>query len=461
MLNRYRMIFIIIALFAILIATMLFKTTVVDAPLWNEKAAGTLVSGDSITPERGKILASDGSILSVSVRYYMVRLDLRSPNFKPEAIDSLLPRLCSQLESLHTQPQRTAAQWKVLFDNEIKKEKSNRSRTFLISKKMTKAELDTLRTFAYLNSRNGRTIITAQSLDCREKPFGRMAARSIGNINDLKHGTSGLEKELDSLLYGKPGVKKKVQLTTAIKEWEDIAAINGYDILTSIDVQIQDILETELYNMCVEQEPEWATAVLMDVKTGDIKAISNLSWNETAHDYIETVNHAVRSWELGSVMKPISLAIAIEDGFVHASTPVTIGASFPYAQARPITDTHSIGANPTVTEVLAGSSNIGTARIITSTMEKSHGNSVNALRKSDSSNRSTSESPARADPQYNRSEAPTRGWRTLGASTCRVAATDMPCNSRRSPTLQSSTPSQTTESLCARGLLRSCGETTR
>ena len=87
MLNRYRMIFIIIALFAILIATMLFKTTVVDAPLWNEKAAGTLVSGDSITPERGKILASDGSILSVSVRYYMVRLDLRSPNFKPEAID--------------------------------------------------------------------------------------------------------------------------------------------------------------------------------------------------------------------------------------------------------------------------------------------------------------------------------------------------------------------------------------
>lgn len=225
---------------------------------------------------------------------------------------------------------------------------------------MTKAELDTLRTFAYLNTKNGRTIITAQALDCREKPFGRMAARSIGNINDLKHGTSGLEKELDSLLYGKPGVKKKVQLTTAIKEWEDIAAINGYDILTSIDVHIQDILETELYNMCVEQEPEWATAVLMDVKTGDIKAISNLSWNETAHDYIETVNHAVRSWELGSVMKPISLAIAIEDGFVHASTPVTVGASFPYAQARPITDTHSIGANPTVTEVLAGSSNIGT-----------------------------------------------------------------------------------------------------
>lgn len=366
MLNRYRMIFIIIALFAILIATMLFKTTVVDAPLWNEKAAGTLVGGDSITPERGKILASDGSILSVSVRYYMVRLDLRSPNFKTEAIDSLLPRLCSQLESLHTQPQRTAAQWKVLFDNEIKKDKDNRSRTFLISKKMTKAELDTLRTFAYLNTKNGRTIITAQALDCREKPFGRMAARSIGNINDLKHGTSGLEKELDSLLYGKPGIKKKVQLTTAIKEWEDIAAINGYDILTSIDVHIQDILETELYNMCVEQEPEWATAVLMDVKTGDIKAISNLSWNETAHDYIETVNHAVRSWELGSVMKPISLAIAIEDGFVHASTPVTIGASFPYAQARPITDTHSIGANPTVTEVLAGSSNIGTARIITS-----------------------------------------------------------------------------------------------
>ena len=173
--------------------------------------------------------------------------------------------------------------------------------------------------------------------------------------NDIVDNPKNLQfKELEAAML--PTVTSEV----------DIAAINGYDILTTIDVQIQDILETELYNMCVEQEPEWATAVLMDVKTGDIKAISNLSWNETAHDYIETVNHAVRSWELGSVMKPISLAIAIEDGFVHASTPVTIGASFPYAQARPITDTHSIGANPTVTEVLAGSSNIGTARIITS-----------------------------------------------------------------------------------------------
>ena len=360
MLNRYRMIFIIIALFAILIATMLFKTTVVDAPLWNEKAAGTLVSGDSITPERGKILASDGSILSVSVRYYMVRLDLRSPNFKPEAIDSLLPRLCSQLESLHTQPQRTAAQWKVLFDNEIKKEKSNRSRTFLISKKMTKAELDTLRTFAYLNSRNGRTIITAQSLDCREKPFGRMAARSIGNINDLKHGTSGLEKELDSLLYGKPGVKKKVQLTTAIKEWEDIAAINGYDILTTIDVQIQDILETELYNMCVEQEPEWATAVLMDVKTGDIKAISNLDRDSVSGRIIESMNRAMRGIEPGSVLKSISMIVALEDGYVgNLDTPYKTN-SWRFGNY----EFHGHPNECSARDVLRYSSNIGIAKLV-------------------------------------------------------------------------------------------------
>lgn len=367
MLNRYRFIFVIIALFALTITSLLVKTTVFDAPFWNEKAEGTLISGDSITPERGKILASDGSILAVSVRYYMVRLDFRSPNFKEDELTKpRLDSLCNQLAALRTQPGHSASEWKTLITKEIDKKRPKRSRTFLISKKMTKDELDELRSFSYLKTRNGRTIITTQALDCREKPFGRMAARSIGNVSDLKHGTSGLEKELDSLLYGKPGITKKVQLTTAIKDWEAVSAMNGYDIVTTIDVHMQDILETELYNMCVEQEPEWATAVLMEVATGDIKAISNLSWNNTIHDYTETVNRAVQSWELGSVMKPISIAIAIQDGLVHANTPVYIGPSFPYAQSRPITDTHSIGANPTVTEVIAGSSNIGTARIITS-----------------------------------------------------------------------------------------------
>lgn len=364
-LDRYRFIFVVIAFFASLIVFTLFKTTIIDAPVWNKKAEGTLISGDSITPERGKILASDGSILAVTVRYYIVRLDFRSSSFNADSIKPRLDSLCSQLAALHTQPRHSASEWKTLITAEINKKQKDRSRIFLISKKMTKAELDTLRTFSYLNTRNGRSIITTEALDCREKPYGRMASRSIGNVDDYKHGSSGLEKELDSLLYGTPGKKKKVQLTTAIKDWEAVAAMNGYDIVTTIDVHMQDILETELYNMCLAEEPEWATAILMEVATGDIKAISNLTWSNAIHDYAEIKNRALRAWELGSVMKPISIAIAMQDGFVHANTPVTIGSSFPYAHSRPITDTHPIGANPTVTEVIAGSSNIGTARIIT------------------------------------------------------------------------------------------------
>ncbi len=365
-LNRYLRIYLAILLFALLIVVKLGKTTVIDAPHWNEKARQSLLGGDTIIPERGKILAADGSILAVSVRYYQVRLDLRSPRFKDKEFLPEIDNLCKSLAAFHTQPQRTAEQWKAQFEKELNKDKDKRTRIFLISKKMSKDELDILKTFPYLKTPHGRTIITTEPLAYREKPFGRMASRSIGKVNDLKHGTSGLEMELDSLLYGTPGISKKVQTTNKFSRWTEVAAINGYDVRTTIDVHIQDILETELYNMCVEQEPEWATAVLMDVHTGDIKAISNLSWDNTIHDYTETVNRAVQTWELGSVMKPISLAIAIQDGYVHSTTPVAVGSSFAYAGARPITDTHSIGASPTVTDVLAGSSNIGNARVITS-----------------------------------------------------------------------------------------------
>lgn len=89
MLNRYLRIYLAILLFALLIVVKLGKTTIIDAPHWNEKARQSLLGGDTIIPERGKILAADGSILAVSVRYYQVRLDLRSPRFKDK---EFLPR---------------------------------------------------------------------------------------------------------------------------------------------------------------------------------------------------------------------------------------------------------------------------------------------------------------------------------------------------------------------------------
>ena len=113
------------------------------------------------------------------------------------------------------------------------------------------------------------------------------------------------------------GYSKKVPLTSAIVDWTDMPPVDGYDVLTTIDIKMQDIVETELNKVLDVCKADWGTAVLMEVGTGDIKAIVNLERNaESGETYIESLNYAVRRVEPGSVVKALSLLIAMEDGRV-------------------------------------------------------------------------------------------------------------------------------------------------
>ena len=198
-----------------------------------------------------------------------------------------------------------------------------------------------------------------------------MASRSVGgvgidSITGETHGISGLERALDSLLYGKPGVAKKVPLTKDIVNWTDVPPVPGYDIHTTIDIDMQDIVENELNDVLTMCAAEWGVAVLMEVSTGNIKAISNLERNKATGEYIEGMNRAVLGYEPGSVVKTLSMMIALEDGIVkNVDDVITTGHAFAYAGGRPITDSHSTASMP-VKEVIERSSNIGMAKIITS-----------------------------------------------------------------------------------------------
>ena len=189
-----------------------------------------------------------------------------------------------------------------------------------------------------------------------------MAYRSIGRVNEDSitgefHGYSGLEKDLDSLLYGKPGVAKKVTLTSGVGNWVDQPAVRGFDILTTIDIDMQDILEEELLKICQECKATWGTAILMEVATGEIKAMSNI---EKLKDgtYGEALNRAVLPFEPGSVMKPISMMIAFEDGLVKNVTDQVDCSPF-----QRTSDPHAPGVK-TMKQVIEMSSNTGIARVI-------------------------------------------------------------------------------------------------
>lgn len=372
---RYFIISFFIVLFAASIAVKLFSTTVIHADKWNAKAAKEMSKVIPIKPERGEILADDGNVLATNLRYYTLRLDYRSERFKDGrlllSVDSLADSLARYF------PHRDKDGWKKHLTKPLDKEQAKRPRAHLILRDISYADLEMVRAnFSYLNQKNrNRSGLTIESRLRRRNPYGDMARRSIGSISEDSvtgeiHGVSGLEMALDSLLYGVPGQAKKIPLTHNIVNWTDIEPIRGYDIRTTIDINMQDIVENELNAILEEKDADWGVAVLMEVATGDIKAISNLEKNPKTGRYIEGMNRAVLGYEPGSVVKTLSMLVALEDGIVtNLGEAIPTGGSYAYAGGRPITDSHYT-ASLRVDEVLEHSSNIAMARIITREYDK-------------------------------------------------------------------------------------------
>jgi len=344
--------------------------SVLSANKWNEKAMSELSKVVVVKPERGNILSNNGQILATNLCYYNIRIDFRCERFLEGryllAVDSIADSLAMHF------PIRDAKGWKKRLMEPMKLEKKKRPRSFKLLGNLSYEQYQLLKTFPFFKIKNpNKNGLIKEAIMRRVNPYGAMARRSIGgvgidSVTGEIHGISGLERALDTLLYGKPGIAKKVPLTKDIVNWTDIPPMPGYNIKTTIDIKMQDIVENELNNILVDCDADWGVAVLMEVKTGNIKAISNLEKSPNSNEYIEGMNRAVLGYEPGSVVKTLSMMIALDDGIVKdVEQIIPTGRAFPYAGGRPITDSHSTVAMP-VREVIERSSNIGMAKIITS-----------------------------------------------------------------------------------------------
>ncbi|MGN1245035.1 MAG: penicillin-binding protein [Muribaculaceae bacterium] len=365
--GRYIFIMVGIVFVAIAVAARLFSTTVIHKADWDAKAE-SLNRTRVVEPERGKILADDRTVLAANVNFYLPRLDLRSEGIKEDTLKRYIKPLCDSLAVIS--PYRTAKEWEEQIMNAYTHRYTKRGvRSFPIGNKLTYSQLQRMKKFPFLKLGVSKSGFYYEEQPRRCNPYGRMAARSIGKIayDTVKQrvaGSSGLERALDDMLYGEPGEASSAQYANSIGLWEHKPAKKGYDVLTTINVGLQEIVEQELSAVCKSSEADWGTAVLMEVNTGEIKAISNLKYYPNINDYIEGENHAVMGYEPGSVMKPISMMIALEDGIVSdLDATIATGHSFAYAHARPITDSHGM-ASMRIRDVIAYSSNIGMAKII-------------------------------------------------------------------------------------------------
>lgn len=364
---RYLIVVLLMLLFSALIVMEMVKTTVFQADQWNAKADSILTQITRIEPERGKLLADNGTVLAANMHFYTARIDWEAVGKRDSVFRAQLPALCDSLSTFD--PSRTPQQWKdELLSSYAKKKGKHAYRLF--RRLLTHNEWERLKSFPFFQLGKIKSGLYCEREAKRSKPYGTMASRSIGTVaadslSSQKHGRSGLEMALDSLLYGIPGEGKRIQLNAGIVNAESVPALKGYDITTTINVALQDIVETELYDMCVETGAQWGTCVLMEVATGEIKAISNLEKSKTGEGYVEGRNYAVLGFEPGSVMKPISMMIALEDGIVSDIDKLMPTGTVWNYEGRPIKDPHG-GAQLTPRQIIETSSNVGMSRIIVS-----------------------------------------------------------------------------------------------
>lgn len=374
---RYGLVVFAILILAVLIVVQLTETTVVNSEKWNARTDLEMSESKVITPQRGNILASDGSILATDLNFYVARIDYRAERFDEDTLRRYAAPLAEALAQNFGR--KTAKEWEAHLLKPLEKPEKQRPRAYRLINGLSHADTELMRTFPYFHKRGrNRSGLKFEKYMRRFNPYGNMAKRSIGRVgqngkNSEIHGWSGIECALDSLLYGRPGLTRKVQVTKDIKDMAALEAVPGCDVVTTIDINMQDLVENELNNMLDSCKADWGVAILMDVKTGDIKAISNLQRDSLGRGYTEALNRAVLGYEPGSVIKTLSMTIAVEDGIVtDFNQMLPTGNGWRYAGGRPITDAH-YNEQIRVGDVIEQSSNIGMARIITSRYDSDPG----------------------------------------------------------------------------------------
>lgn len=299
--------------FAVTILVYLFKIQFKEGKKWTKLADSLSTTIQTIEPSRGNIFACDYSLLATSLPIYDLRIDGVSPGFMDDEIfDNNIDSLALML-SQEFSDGRTKADYKHILTNVKKRE----DRYYLLKRKVSYTQMKRVVKFPIFRMGKYKGGLTIEEKDRREKPFDYLAERTIGySVDGI--APVGVEGAFDKELTGKPG--KRVMQRIAGGTWipvndeEQIDAQNGKDIVTTIDVNVQDVAEQALMNTLVKNDAQWGTAILMEVKTGEIKAIANLT-RISEGKYNEQYNYAVgESLEPGSTFKLTSVLSLLDDG---------------------------------------------------------------------------------------------------------------------------------------------------
>lgn len=361
---RYRIVAYAAVLLGMLIVGRVVYIGTVKHDYWMKVATQKKVKNRPILPERGNILSCDGRLLSGNLPEYEVKIDFSvCQEFRDSMWHADFDKICEGLHRIF--PQRSVES----IREHLQKGYDKKSKSWAIVKgRVTFDEFTAVKQLPVFNQPAYRGGFNYTMYSTRKKPFGSLASRTIGDLVTWNgQPKNGLEQWFDSYLRGTPGVKSihKV-LNKNIAQVEE-EPINGSDIVTTIDVGMQDLSERALVEKLKEINGDVGVAIVMEVSTGDIKAMVNMS-KAADGNYYELKNNAVSDLlEPGSVFKPASLLVALDDGVVDTTYHVDTGSGVWEMYGAKMKDHNwARGGYQTISlpKCLEVSSNIGVSRII-------------------------------------------------------------------------------------------------
>lgn len=365
-LSRTYIVYILLCVFALAILYKMFVIQFKEGEEWKAKAEAFNTRVFEIDAVRGNIFDVNGNLLATSLPYYEVAVDINAPSIDNKLFEAKVDSIGMLFSRLF--PDKTAKHYTKL----LRQARKSGDRYVVLRKNVSYKELQKIKTFPILKRGKRGGLVTLQT-NKRERPFKNLAARTIG-LSRQGIKPVGLEGAYDSVLTGTSGKRLMQKIAGGvwrpINDENEIEPKDGNDLYSTIDVNIQDVAENALYNTLKKNNATHGCAILMEVKTGEVRAIANLTRtgkDSASYDYSENINYAVfNATEPGSTFKLPSLLAAIDEHNLSLDEKVQVGNGEVTFYNKTIKDAHP-PKKPilTIQEIFETSSNVGVAKLIT------------------------------------------------------------------------------------------------
>jgi cell division protein FtsI (penicillin-binding protein 3) len=355
--------FIGIVLLSLVVLGRAFYIQRVQGAYWRSMSDSMHQKFVELDAERGTIYSEDGQMLSTSIPYFDIYIDFAAEGLRDkggkrfqEHIDSFAYSLSHFFKDKGT----------VAYKRDLQKAYKQKTRYYQLRKGLSFEQYKIFREFPLVRQGRNRSGVIVEVKTKRLNPYGLLARRTIGLSRENAQNV-GLERTYDTLLKGTTG-RRLVRFIAGGAyipvEGYQIDPENGNDIITTIDINIQDIAENALMKMMVQSESQNGTCIVMETRTGKIKAIANLGRNSNGI-YDEDLNYALRATEPGSTIKLATLLAVLDAGSSKIDDMVDVGtAGRQFVGVRNVTDAErSPKAVLSVKEAFAHSSNVGMSKI--------------------------------------------------------------------------------------------------